>query len=243
MKLFVTCMQCIQESKKPPDKSAFVDIRNDGLYEFTCAKGHKSVTALQQQKFEILFEIGAHAILDGYYREAVSSFSASLERFYEFYVKVICLNRDIDEEEIQKTWKEISNQSERQLGTFICAYLTETGHSPTLLSNNWREFRNKVIHKGLIPEKKKAIQYGQTVLGLILPLLNDLKANHNENVQRLVFQHLKRAGSKAPGGITKSTMCITTIVSISSADSSGMKNLEDELSRLAIERGLFGLGI
>ena len=242
MKLFVPCMQCLQESKQLPDKSAFVDIRNDGLYEFTCAKGHKSVTALQQHKFEILFEIGAHAILDGYYREAVSSFSASLERFYEYYIEIICLSQDIDEEEIQKAWRQISNQSERQLGAFIWAYLIETGHPPALLSDNWRNFRNKVIHKGLIPEKIKAIQYGQTVLDLILPLLKVLQAEHNENVGRLLFQHLKRVGSKAPEGITKSTMFITTIVSISLANSSGMKNLEDELSRLAMERGLFGLG-
>ena len=32
--------------------------------------GMRQSTVLQQQKFEVLFEIGAHAILDGYYREA-----------------------------------------------------------------------------------------------------------------------------------------------------------------------------
>ncbi len=53
-----------------------VGFREDGRYEMTCLKGHSSITFLQQQKFEILFDIGAHAIIDAYYREAVSSFTS-----------------------------------------------------------------------------------------------------------------------------------------------------------------------
>ncbi len=68
-----------------------INIRDDGIYEATCPEGHKTYTLLQQLLFEVLFDIGAYAITDGYYREAVSSFTASLERFYEFYVKVISL--------------------------------------------------------------------------------------------------------------------------------------------------------
>ena len=238
MKLFFHCLECAQKTPKPSLNFAFIDIRNDGLYEFACPKGHKSVTILQEQKFEILFQIGAHAILDGYYREAVSSFSASLERFYEFCVKVIWLSRNIGEETIEETWKKISQQSERQIGAFICLYLIETGHTPRTLSNKWREFRNKVIHKGLIPEKKEAIEYGQKVLDLILPVLNDLKNNHEKEVQNMVFQHVRRISSKAPIGTKKGTLSYTTIVSIS-AGKSGAKKLEDELRRLAFERNLF----
>ena len=239
MKLFFHCLECAKKHPKTALNVAFIDIRNDGLYEFACPKGHKSVTILQEQKFEILFEIGANAILDGYYREAVSSFSASLERFYEFYVKVIWLSRNIAEETIEETWKKISQQSERQLGAFICLDLIETGHPPTILSDNWRKFRNNVIHKGLIPEKKEAIEYGQEVLDLILPMLNDLKSNHKEDVQKMVSKHVRRISSKAPVGTKKSTMSYTTIISIS-AGKSGAKKLKDELDRVAFERKLFG---
>ncbi len=76
---------------------AAIEFRDDGRYEVTCPKGHKSVTILQQQKFEVLFDIGAYAIVDGYYREAVSSFTSSLERFYEFFVKAVLLNKGIGE--------------------------------------------------------------------------------------------------------------------------------------------------
>ncbi|WP_238149350.1 hypothetical protein [Arsenophonus endosymbiont of Aleurodicus floccissimus] len=70
-----------------------VEFKNDGRYEITCQNGHSSITFLQQQKFEILFDIGACAIIDGYYREAVSSFTSALERFYEFFIKVVCIQR------------------------------------------------------------------------------------------------------------------------------------------------------
>ena len=49
------------------------------LLQIKCSRSHETTAILQEQKFEILFDIGAHAILDGYYREAVSSFTSSLE--------------------------------------------------------------------------------------------------------------------------------------------------------------------
>jgi hypothetical protein len=186
MKLFMVCNECVRKFPAIPFEIVSIGVRNDGLYEFTCSKGHKSVTCLQQQKFEILFEIGAHAILDGYYREAVSSFSASLERFYEFYVKVICLSRGIADDAIEESWKKVFEQSERQLGAFICLHLIETGHPPTILSDSSRGFRNKVIHKGLIPERQEAVEYGQEVLDLIVPVLANLKTNHNREIQEMV---------------------------------------------------------
>lgn len=77
------------------------------------------------------------------------------------------------------------------------------------------------------------------MLDLILPVLNDLKNNNEEEVQKIVFQHLRRIHSKGPVGTKKSTLSYTTIVSIS-AGKSGAKKLEDELRRLAFERELFG---
>jgi hypothetical protein len=39
----------------------------------------------------VLFDIGANAVVDGYYREAITSFSASLERFYEYFLGALLL--------------------------------------------------------------------------------------------------------------------------------------------------------
>jgi hypothetical protein len=89
MRLAITCMSCFQADGKPSDEAVSVEMRDDGLYSVTCRRGHTTVTAIQEQKFEILFDIGAMALLDGYPREAVSSIASALERFYEYCIQVL----------------------------------------------------------------------------------------------------------------------------------------------------------
>jgi hypothetical protein len=107
---------------------ATVEWQDDGRYEVTCPKGHTSITILQEQKFELLFDIGAYALIDGYYREAVSSFTSSLERFYEFFVASVLFENGIGEDVLTSTWKQVVNQSERQLGAFMFLYVREFTH-------------------------------------------------------------------------------------------------------------------
>lgn len=75
--------------------AVLVEFRDDGLYKVACPRGHVTVTAIQEQKFEVLFDLGAMALLDGYTREAVSSMAASLECFFEYYVLAISLKHGI----------------------------------------------------------------------------------------------------------------------------------------------------
>jgi hypothetical protein len=218
MKLLVSCMQCVEEQLTPKGELgdfAIVEIRDDGLYEFTCKNGHKTLHLLQQLKFEILLDIGAHAILDGYYREAVSSFTSCLEGFYEFYIKVIYFDRGINEETFESAWRLVSNQSERQLGAFIFLYTLQNGVPPKLLSRNNQKFRNEVIHKGKIPTKDEALQYGNAVLGVIRPILKDLREKHHDSVLKVIFQHLRIDGEKAKEKkLRTSTMSVPTIINV-----------------------------
>ena len=66
MKLAIICPDCATAST-PEYSPVTVEMRDDGFYRITCPAGHTSLTALQEQKFEILFDIGAYALLDGYY--------------------------------------------------------------------------------------------------------------------------------------------------------------------------------
>lgn len=138
MRLPFTCMQCAfgddANSHLPYPK--YVELRDDGRYEFTCENGHTTVTVLQEQKFEVLFDLGTYAILDGYYREAVASFTSSLERFYEFFIKAALFEDELDEATVAETWKQVSSQSERQLGAFIFVYLKSFSEQPLLLRKN-----------------------------------------------------------------------------------------------------------
>jgi hypothetical protein len=233
VKLPVTCAQCMQEDIANAMISATVEFKDNGRYEIKCRKGHSSITLLQQQKFEILFDIGAYAIVDGYYREAVSSFTSALERFYEFFIKVVCTSKNIDWTKTLEAWKEVSNQSERQLGAFIFLHLQETGSKPTLLSNSKIKFRNEVIHKGKIPSKEQAIEYGQSVLDLVRPLLKKLKEDYSDAVGTATFQHLSNTRNPSDDCLAVSTMCISTILSLSNGEPThDERSLDEAISQL-----------
>lgn len=218
MKLLMSCMACFQELGHPTNECTTLEFRDDGRYEVCCSRGHKSVVILQQQKFEILFDIGANAILDGYYREAVSSFTSSLERFYEFCIKVLCKKRCIKTDVLSSVWKQVSNQSERQLGAFLFLWASEFGEVPQLLSSHNAGFRNNVIHKGKIPTKEEALEYGNTVLAIIRPKIVQLRSKCDEQINEVTIEHIRNCSKVEEGQVFGGTMCASTIVSLTSAD-------------------------
>jgi hypothetical protein len=89
MRIPMFCVKCVQNGNPAMAFLKNADVRDDGVYEIECPHGHSGVIAVQEMKFEILFELAANAIFDGYYREAVASFASGLERFFEFYVRII----------------------------------------------------------------------------------------------------------------------------------------------------------
>lgn len=204
-------------SGETPEVIGVAEFRDDGRYEVTCPNGHNSATILQQQKFEVLFDIGAYAIVDNYYREAVNSFTSSLERFYEFFIKAVLLDKGIEDSTFLQTWKMIASQSERQLGAFVFVYLTEFKSPPTLLNPKNVQFRNDVIHKGKIPTRQEALAYGQSVLNVVRPILKQVKELYPSGVQKTVSQHLEQCRGGADANRGASLMCIETILSLSNA--------------------------
>lgn len=230
MKLIMPCMVCFQELGHPTLEFATLEFRDDGRYEVCCSRGHKSVTILQQQKFEVLFDIGANAIIDGYYREAISSFASSMERFYEFCIKVFCAKRKLENGVFLKTWKEVSNQSERQLGAFLFLWASEFGEVPKLLSKKETEFRNSVIHKGRIPTRDEALKYGNAILNIIRQKIEQLKLSYSEEISTVTFEHIRSCSGPTDGQISGGTMCANTIVSLTSGEISHKKqSLEEAL--------------
>jgi hypothetical protein len=214
-------MQCFQEQEFPSEEFRFVEIRDDGIYSSTCSKGHTTLTVVQEQKFEMLFDSGAMALLDGYPREGITSFAAALERFYEFYVQVICLKHGVAIEKFIAAWKNVKSQSERQFGAYLFAYLIDhQGGDPPIIdnekpviatsSNGWKAFRNNAIHKGYIPSTAEAISYGNLIYCHIILLIKDLETRSSEFLNKAVFHHLARAHQVAQGNIV-STMSIPTI--------------------------------
>jgi len=241
VRILVPCMQCFQEFGKPTEELSHVEFRDDGRYEIKCSFGHETTTVLQQQKFEILFDIGAYAILDGYYREAVSSFTSSLERFYEFALRVFLEKDSKSDKLFQSCWKKVGSQSERQLGAFVFLWASNFNDAPDILSNPQVSFRNDVIHKGRIPTRDEAIQYGDSVLNVLRPKMLAMLAKFPEEISKVTFYHLRDCCSDADNGKTVSTLGISTIVSLTSGETSHHnKSLGEHIVRLAEWRKIVG---
>ena len=185
MKLLVWCAQCGDEGVI--DDLGVVPLNASGLYRFACPNGHVTHTILQERHYDVLAEVALQGIVDGYPREAVSSFAASLERFMEHYVRVVLSHEGTPLEVIEAGWKHVSNQSERQLGVFAGLYVSLNSKWPPFLAQKWMKFRNEVIHKGRIPTEDEAVTYGQAIVDFIEPLLRDLQERYGEatlNVRR-----------------------------------------------------------
>lgn len=169
-------------------------VQDSSLYEFECPEGHQSVAVLQTPRHEVLAMIASNAILDGYFRESIASFAASLERFYEFVIRVVCRSKLIQKDNINNFWKLISKQSERQFGSFAMLWTLEMGTPPKTLSTKMIELRNKVIHQGKVPTREECIGYGQEVLDIISGLEQEVRQRfpvHHKEELRAVCASVK----------------------------------------------------
>lgn len=163
-------------------QAAAAPITDSGAYFVRCEAGHELSVILQLHRFQALAEIALQAIIDGYYREAVTSFAASMERVFEFYIACVWISQGVAMTDRQQRWKMVAASSERQIGLFIGVYCAQTGASPVLISQKQTEFRNEVVHKGRIPSENQAVDYGQAVANVVLPLLAELQGKHAEAI-------------------------------------------------------------
>ena len=223
-------MACLQADGKPSDEAASVEMRDDGLYSFTCRRDHKTITAIQEQKFEVLFDLGAMALLDGYPREAVTSMAASIERFFEYYIQVISLKHGVAFETLTKAWKLVSRQSERQVGAFLSLYLLENKSAlePFILESRFSkqvdgknprtltEFRNDVVHKGYIPSSELVLAYGDLIYQFIYGLIEELRRTSPDHMLKAAFHHVGKSSTLAEA-TTITTMSIPTLICLALA--------------------------
>lgn len=192
MKLEFQCWRC---AKGTPGRRVIEPFNESGAYSFRCAQGHVHEIVLAQMRFEVLAETAMQALVDGYYRDAVASFMASLERVYQFYCEVVFLSKGDNLSSFEGTWKLVSSQSERQLGMFIALYHIENEAPPPLLASKYVTFRNRVIHQGVVPSEKEAIDFAQAVVDLVQPFLNNMMPRYTKEIERVASLHASKASS------------------------------------------------
>lgn len=196
MRIMVSCPGCLADGST--NNAAVLTLANESIYKVVCDIGHEQVVLLPLQKHEVLFEFGVYAIADGYYREAISTFAVALERYYEYFLRVIGVGRRSDAA-FDAAWKEVSSQSERQLGAYIFSHMFIIGNSPELMTRKSVELRNRAIHKGYIPTRTEALSYGDSVASLIESGIETLRTRFRGEMddisRRMMFpEDIVRAG-------------------------------------------------
>lgn len=199
MKTLIVCPACIACQIIPEGQgidravrraaSVMVPFQESPLYEFTCSRGHQNRYLIENRKYDLLFQAAVKALLDGYYREAITTFAVALERFYEYAIRVLLSPNmpSIGKLNFDSTWKSISKQSERQLGAYYMLFLQEFRECPILFDKPFFDecgielkfrtgdpinLRNKVVHDGYIPTREQAIAFGEGVNYYIRTLIS-----------------------------------------------------------------------
>jgi hypothetical protein len=185
MPLNLCCPECLKIAYEEgpdggPSELYGLPFSEGGLYRWECLDEHTVALGLDADRFEVLFEIAVQAAADGYARESVATATTALERFYEFYVRLIWEAQALASDVRATVWKAVSGSSERQLGLFAATYAMETGRVPPLLDRRLVELRNRVVHRGQIPTIDEAIAFAQAVANLVHPALHELIAKHAE---------------------------------------------------------------
>jgi len=161
------------------------EYHDSGMHDLRCPEcGGRYALFIRKQRFETLFDLGTRALMDGYAREAVVNFAAAMERCLEFYLKAAQLEHaaqqghDLEDavRALDGTWKLLVTQSERQLGAFAATYLAREGRAPDFLTPQGlgADFRNRVIHRGYLPQEQEVQAYAAKLFALMNRLLDDL---------------------------------------------------------------------
>ncbi|WP_223538913.1 hypothetical protein [Pseudomonas sp. BF-R-12] len=202
MEIMIPCAECARAVSMPDNgfgpegvvlRSRTVHVQEHNLYRAVCPEGHQLVAILDNLPFELLFESGLEALVDGYLRESVSSFAAALERLYEFSIRVQLTGEKVEVNQLELMWKSVAAQSERQLGMYIGLRTLKDGRQPVLMPQSQSKFRNSVIHKGYFPDSAEAFNFGEMVFKLILEEVMRLDECFKDAVSIQTHLHREKA--------------------------------------------------
>jgi hypothetical protein len=210
---FFPCIQCEKENA---DNQYIIEaeLRDDLAFGAQCPNGHSTLAVWEAQKFEILFQMGTLAFLDGYCREAISSFAAAQERFHEFCIKVFMASNRVNTTEFARTWRLVSNQSERQLGAYYFLHLLFFDAAAPV-SPKMVEFRNNVIHKGFIASRAQAFTYAEYIYGYIIAAVRQMRPRFNGLMELVTKNDLEEMLRSVPKGTMARSIAVPTMIGLS----------------------------
>ena len=210
MRVFQTCLQCWPPSSERGDfDTHFFQEKN--IYRFTCTAGHKTYMALQNHKHEVLAEIAMYAYVDSYYQQSILNFDSSLERAYEWYLRVSFMHKFESTDLFEKIWKPVKRLSERQIGMYMLCFAQDNNRPPPVLSQDDANLRNEVVHNGFLPTNLQVEDYAQKVITIVQHLHDVVGEKFPLAREQIVLQRIKEQRSEVPKGdpiaVTYMPMC------------------------------------
>ncbi len=212
MYLMTACYQC--DTTPPNIIIKDFTLNDDGVYIVECSKGHKLAIIMQAEVFEIFFFNATYNLLKKNYSAAILNYAAALEKYYEFYIEVICR---FNHESKDDKWNAVRKKSGAQLELFENEYFNNEGRKPYLLTGELRNLRNRVIHHGHFPSYEEVKEYGKGVFIAIKEDLDFLNKKYKIILQEIIVEHNMQKAKKIPAGYSISTTLIDTGVSISTS--------------------------
>ena len=183
----------------------------------------------------MLFDIALNAIVDRYYRKSVSSFAASVERYYEFAIRVLAKNRHIAPDIFDTSWKMVAAQSERQLGAYVFLYTVSFGEVPVSLSTKMVQLRNNVIHKGALPNLPEVLSFGEASYDLIQKGIQKLRAACLDDVNNQLVENMRNTVDKLGNQFPRTTQVTPTALNVIQDISRGYRPFQQVLTAYGVE--------
>jgi hypothetical protein len=232
------CLKCKADKAKEQYYVNEAELRDDLSFELECPLGHKTRLIFEAQKFEILFDVGASALMDGYCREAVSSFAVAQERFHEFCIKVFLESFPVKMESFRGTWKLVSNQSERQLGAYCFLHLLHF-NAPPPIEPKMVELRNNVTHKGSIPSTEVAMTYADYVYGYIIDAIKLMRERLGSAINAVCKRDLEELRASVPIDVLSRSAAVPTMIWLSAPEGKfGKRSFNEAFARQKVDHVL-----
>lgn len=204
MRTLAACPVCVDALETSSAQPVFLsgELDDHGYIHVNCDQGHSGIVIYDARRYEVLIQSAAKAFADGYTNEVVAVMSAALERTYEFYIRVSCRAKGISRDSLEKAWKGVSAQSERQFGAFQFLYLIDHGQPFTPLEEFITKTRNSVIHKGRIAREKETVSFAEIVFKRIREIEASIQSKFSQYSAEESAQELETQKALVPEGVS-----------------------------------------
>jgi len=105
---------------------------------------------------------------------------------------------------------------------------------PCLLSNAMVELRNNVIHRGVLPEKKEALKFGNAAYDVIQSGMRKLRSVCLDDVNKVLGDHVSEIAAKMGNRYPRTFQVTQTALNVIEDNSNGYRSFE----ALLIDRGI-----